>query len=256
MSSFSAEAVVVERGLSTIDPAILAKLDAAASLDDRAHVLYLVQDSMSIANIIYHCPTLNGFNLENPAIATTHSIEWQNHYRKEKFIEIDPVYNNSAHTILPLDWAKIDRSSPKIKRFFSHALDSGVGRNGLTIPVRGPSNGMWALFGVSTQDNEREWDLRRRELLKDAMVLAHYIHQRAVEIYGYPGESFSLKAITPREREALSWSAEGKSFQDIATIMRISAETVKAHLDSARFKLGALTRTHAVVKALRAGIVR
>jgi DNA-binding CsgD family transcriptional regulator len=38
--------------------------------------------------------------------------------------------------------------------------------------------------------------------------------------------------------------------------MRISAETVKAHLDSARYKLQALNRVHAVTKAIRAGLIR
>ena len=38
--------------------------------------------------------------------------------------------------------------------------------------------------------------------------------------------------------------------------MKISSETVKAHLDSARYKLGALNRGHAVAKAIRHGLIR
>ncbi|MFZ0209721.1 MAG: LuxR C-terminal-related transcriptional regulator [Roseiarcus sp.] len=34
--------------------------------------------------------------------------------------------------------------------------------------------------------------------------------------------------------EALSWPAEGKTVTDIAVLMKISPEAVKAHLDSAR----------------------
>jgi LuxR family transcriptional regulator, quorum-sensing system regulator SinR len=69
-------------------------------------------------------------------------------------------------------------------------------------------------------------------------------------------EVIDLNTITRREIEALSWSAEGKTIEDIAVLMKIAQETVKAHLDSARHKLGALNRIHAVAKAIRAGLIR
>ncbi|MFZ2109539.1 MAG: helix-turn-helix domain-containing protein [Roseiarcus sp.] len=43
-----------------------------------------------------------------------------------------------------------------------------------------------------------------------------------------------IVARSPRECEALSWPAEGKTVADIAVLMKISPEAVKAHLDSAR----------------------
>lgn len=57
----------------------------------------------------------------------------------------------------------------------------------------------------------------------------------------------AIPGLTKRKTEALEWSAEEKSMKDIAILMRISAETVKAHLDSARYKLHALNRIHAVI---------
>ncbi len=86
------------------------------------------------------------------------------------------------------------------------------------------------------------------------MLVGHFMHQKAYELHT-SGEFVDLNAITRRETEALAWTAEGKSIADIATLMRISSETVKAHLDSARFKLGALNRVHAVAKAIRHGII-
>ena len=215
-----------------------------------------VRDRLGLANCIYHCPTLKGFDLVQPYIAATHSQEWREHYIERKYIEIDPAYNLGARSALPLDWDTIDRSDKKIRAFFGEAADAGVGRHGLTIPVRGPANGVWALFGISTNDSDRDWTLRRTELVRDAVMLAHFVHQRAVEVTGSLGEPLDFRTITPREREALFWAAEGKTIKDTAQIMRISSETVKAHLDSARSRLGALTRAHAVAKALRAGLIK
>jgi len=52
--------------------------------------------------------------------------------------------------------------------------------------------------------------------------------------------------LTPRERSALSWVAEGKSDWEISVILGLSAATVRFHVDNARRKLGAVTRAQAV----------
>jgi DNA-binding CsgD family transcriptional regulator len=142
-----------------------------------------------------------------------------------------------------------------VQRLFSEASAAGVGRQGLTIPVRGPTNGLWALFTVTSDESDADWSSRRHELMRDLVHVAHYVHQRAYELHAEDAP-IDLNAITKREIEALEWSAEGKSISDIAILMRISSETVKAHLDSARFKLQALNRVHAVSKAIRGGLIR
>ncbi|WOJ91629.1 LuxR C-terminal-related transcriptional regulator (plasmid) [Methylocapsa polymorpha] len=126
---------------------------------------------------------------------------------------------------------------------------------GLTIPIRGPINGVWALLLVTSTETEVEWAARLPERMRDLVHIAYYVHQRAFEPHARESP-VDLDAITKRESEALEWTAEGKTVEDIAILMRISPETVKAHLDSARYKLGALTRVHAVAKAIRAGLVR
>jgi len=87
--------------------------------------------------------------------------------------------------------------------------------------------------------------------MRELLLLAHFIHQKGYELYGQR-ETFGLNAITRRECEAPSWTAEGKTVADIAVLTKISPETVKAHLDSARHELGALSRVHAVRPFARA----
>ena len=55
--------------------------------------------------------------------------------------------------------------------------------------------------------------------------------------------------LSDREREALAWAARGKTFVEVAEIMRISRRTVEFHLDNARNKLGVGSRIEAAVKA-------
>jgi DNA-binding response OmpR family regulator len=55
--------------------------------------------------------------------------------------------------------------------------------------------------------------------------------------------------LRKREREALTWAARGKTFNEIGEILSLSRRTVEFHLDSARRKLGVPTRTQALIKA-------
>lgn len=57
-------------------------------------------------------------------------------------------------------------------------------------------------------------------------------------------------SITEREREILRWVREGFSNQQIATVLGISALTVKNHVQKVLRKLGAANRTQAVTKAM------
>lgn len=208
-----------------------------------------------LSNIAYHCPSFRGRSLAEPFITHTYSEAWQDRYAEQDYIFIDPVFNIGARSLLPLDWAKLPRTEKKVRQLFSEADAAGVGRQGLTIPVRGPTNGLWALFTVTSDESDADWSGRRHELMRDLVHVAHYVHQRAYELHAEDAP-IDLNTITKREIEALEWSAEGKSMADIAVLMRISPETVKAHLDSARFKLQALNRVHAVSKAIRAGLIR
>jgi DNA-binding NarL/FixJ family response regulator len=61
--------------------------------------------------------------------------------------------------------------------------------------------------------------------------------------------------LTPREREVLDLLAQGLSNRSIASRLGISDHTAKFHVNSILGKLGAETRTEAVVRAARLGLV-
>lgn len=63
--------------------------------------------------------------------------------------------------------------------------------------------------------------------------------------------SGSRRPLTLRQREALEWVGEGKTTQDIATIMGLTQATVEKHLRLAREALDVDTTAQAVLKASR-----
>jgi DNA-binding NarL/FixJ family response regulator len=58
-----------------------------------------------------------------------------------------------------------------------------------------------------------------------------------------------LVTLNEREIEVLTWVARGKTSGQIAQTLRLTKRTIDFHLDNARMKLGAATRTEAAIKA-------
>jgi two-component system, NarL family, nitrate/nitrite response regulator NarL len=65
----------------------------------------------------------------------------------------------------------------------------------------------------------------------------------------------AAEALTPREQEVIQLLAEGLPNKTIADRLHISEHTVKFHVNAILSKLGAQSRTEAVVRATRLGLL-
>jgi two-component system nitrate/nitrite response regulator NarL len=70
-----------------------------------------------------------------------------------------------------------------------------------------------------------------------------------------PDDMRPAEALTPRELEVLQLLAEGLANKEIAQRLEISEHTVKFHVNAIMGKLGAQSRTAAVVRATRLGLI-
>jgi LuxR family quorum sensing-dependent transcriptional regulator len=86
-------------------------------------------------------------------------------------------------------------------------------------------------------------------------LMAMYAFERARTIL-QPLERRRTDGLTPREREALTWAAAGKSAADTGQILGITERTVTAHLVSACQKLGAANKVQAVARAVHERLIR
>ena len=69
------------------------------------------------------------------------------------------------------------------------------------------------------------------------------------------GDEALVEPLSARELEVLRRMAEGRSNKQIARDLEISEHTVKFHVNAVLGKLGAQSRTEAVVRATRAGLI-
>lgn len=120
---------------------------------------------------------------------------------------------------------------------------------GLTVPCHGPGID-WAFATFST---DATYDVR--ELASTIAGSLHFttcLQSRVDQLRGTPAK---LVALSPREREILSWIATGKTSWETSSILGISETTVNFHLRNACRKLDASNRLVACVRAATLGLI-
>jgi DNA-binding CsgD family transcriptional regulator len=188
---------------------------------------------------------------QHPYLAVTYSDDWVDHYKTQRFVDVDPAVQIGLRRILPIDWDEFDRRDKEVRRLFGEATDFGLGRHGMSVPVHG-QHGDRALVSITSDASDRDWRHLRLHYFRDFQVLALHMHQAILRLEGQRVETVSL---SPRERECLLWVAEGKTAWETAIILGLSEHTVRCYLESARHKLGAANNTHAVNKAGKASLL-
>lgn len=98
-------------------------------------------------------------------------------------------------------------------------------------------------------------NMLRKELI-DTIRIVHAGGRRVPpQVASEIAEHVASDSLSARELEVLRQVANGEANKRIAATLKISEDTVKAHMKSILAKLGANDRTHAVTIALRRGIM-
>lgn len=191
------------------------------------------------------------FSLGKPLIQTTYPDEWVQRYADENYRDIDPVIPASMASITPFHWSSADgKHKGKRRRFFAEARDFGIER-GVSLPVHAP-NGCSAVITVASPEKDQAFKRHIDSILADLHFAAVAYHESRWIDDSQPRPV----NLTPREIECLKWSAIGKTSWEIGCILNISRNTVNQYFDSAKTKLNATTRTHAVVIAIMRGHIQ
>lgn len=231
---------------------VLAEIDELRDAADIPPLLAKLLNIYGLKSLAYLGAGLTDRTGDGPYLAVTYSPEWIEHYKTRRFIEIDPAIQIGLRRLLPIDWNEFDRQDEKVRRLFGEAGDFGLGRHGISLPVHG-RNGDRALVSITSDAGDRDWDHLRLHYMRDFQMLALHMHQAILRLEG--GQDSCGETLSPRERECLLWTAEGKTSWECAMILGLAERTVRFYLESARHKLGATNTTHAVNKAGRASLL-
>lgn len=220
-----------------------------ASQDDLAKWLRLVRNAYDLDNAIYYALSLGGEKAGEEFGAMTYPIAWHERYEDVRYRDCDPVVLACATGFAPIDWRTLDWTGRPLKRLLSEAREFRVGNQGYSIPLHGPL-GQFAMFSISKQCTPERWAALIAEAAGDMLLIANHVHRQVLELT--QAEQARLgKPLSPREREALTLIATGRSRGQVADRLEISESTLRVYLDSARHKLGGLNTFHAVAIAMK-----
>lgn len=177
-------------------------------------------------------------------VATALPKNWLSHYLSRIYADVDPCVRTAFTNVDPFLWkdAHAQRGAEAAAaRVMQDAADYGM-RQGVTIPIH-TEDGLSA--AVSFAGAKVELDARAIEALQ---ICAYIGHGHLRSLTGKRFEKITL--LSPREAEALSWAAMGKTNDDIAAIMNITRRTVEEHLKGAVVKLDSGNVKQAIANAI------
>ncbi len=163
-----------------------------------------------------------------------------------------PTYEWAEHNTGFISWAEavsLSTQAPSERQL--KILELNVKYDCLSGFVGSLNNvvpGMRGVVGISPGNGmlQPEADALWDEVGGDVEMLCQLTHLRISALPQMP----QRRPLTSRQIEALTWSSQGKTMQDVATIMGLSVATVEKHLRMARDTLDAQTTAHAVQKAV------
>lgn len=162
---------------------------------------------------------------------------------------MNPVAAWCRRIVNPFEWSQAPfdaERSPRAAEVMSVAREFGLDK-GFLVPILGGS-GFQACVTMAGEQPNCEPKAKRA-----LHLIGMYAHARCTALMGCESEGQRRRILSERERDVLAWTAEGKSSWEIATILGLSKRTVNWHVEQAKRKLDAVTRTQVVIKALRSG---
>lgn len=212
-------------------------------------------------------------HLDVPYYTGTHQAAWERAYLQNDFVHIDPALARVRRSNTPFKWSDLElpksvtRKRPPEVKMMDAAREFGF-REGFVVPFHYRDR-LGAIHSSSTVffwEDEPRWfnGLFSRHSHELHLIMIYWV-QRAIDVVRTTergsksifrhDDAASVVQLTNREREAMSWAAQGKTVHDTAEILNISADTVDGYIKQALGKLGALNKTHGVVKCISLGII-
>lgn len=214
-----------------------------------------VAEALGFDYFIYGAQFPTSFVRPEYVIISGFPADWWQRYNAEGYMQVDPTVAHCATRVVPLPWDRIDpakgasaATAPKVAQFMSEAWEHGL-RSGASFPVHG-GHGENAMFSLVTDQDNRSIRLHVLRNLAYGQLLSGYVHEAVQRIVVDRSSTINKVQLTERERECLTWAAEGKTAWETSQILSISERTVIFHLQNAAEKLQVANRPQAVARAV------
>ena len=177
-------------------------------------------------------------------------LEWTARYLEQGYVHKDPVvsFTNTEHRHYTWNDAYAASRNKENVRIVQGESSSFGMKEGFVVPAR-MLDGNCAVMSFGGEKIE----IAPEE--KDALAFAtNFAIGQLVHQHWQPRGD--LRSLTAREADCLLWASDGKTDWEVSVILGIGVSTVEKHMTSARIKLGAMNKGHAIAKALRHHLIK
>lgn len=172
---------------------------------------------------------------------------FNDHYIANDFYKDDPVVAMCLRSINPFEWSEAfhdPAANPRAADVMDAARSVGL-CNGFAVPIY-RQRGL-----IDTVTMGGDYDVLDPRARRAIHLVALYAHSKALALVrsGYPDPY--RRIFSKGEREALVWTAAGKTTWEISVILGVSEAAIAKRIKLAARKLGSVNKTQAVVEAIR-----
>jgi DNA-binding CsgD family transcriptional regulator len=166
----------------------------------------------------------------------------------------DPVMRRLRTATRPFSYSQSTYVEEDAGDLWEAQAPYGYG-TGIAMAMHMPG-GKHFLLGVDRHEPLPEDDMAMTRLLADLQLLAVFAQDTAVRVLlPTPTGAEDVPQLTPREREILMWTRDGKSAWEIGQILGLSENTVAFHLKHVLAKFNVGRKQLAVLRAMSLGII-
>lgn len=232
----------------------IAEIDCSKNIDDVFIALRKHLERLGFERFSYWLLSADQ-GPRQPLFISSYPEEWLKRYVNKNYASTDIVPRHVVRVSRPFSWGGVIQGMPLTdsqRLIFNESREFGL-HSGASVPIHGPGKAKGS-FSVANDMPEEEFSklfvTRRHEI----HLIATYAHEKILTfgITSPPGPNIKL---SPREIEILTWTAQGKTRWEISSILSISEDTVKKHIDHCCTKLNVSNKTHAVAIAMTHALI-
>jgi LuxR family transcriptional regulator len=228
---------------------VLGRLSQASEPSEVLAQISVATKHLGFEHCAYGLRTLVPFTRQKTLMFSTYDERWNHRYINAGYLQVDPTVAHGVRSGTPVVWSnEVFRDVPQM---WDEARSFGL-RVGWAQSVFEPD----ARVGMLTLARSGEPLTAAEMLAKDLLLqwLVHTAHRAFCRLLGgSPLEG--IEPLSRRQVEVLRWTGDGKTSDEVASILCISKPTVEFHLQNAMARLGSPTKSSAAAFASRLGLL-
>lgn len=234
---------------------LIERVSEASSNDELFSLLIEAKKHFDADHIVYASAIPISYTVPQMIILPDYPTEWFEIYKENNYIEIDPVVEKTKLSCVPIVWHEIDDMSKEQEEMMELAKEYGL-RDGISFPIHGAGGGH-GILSLAFKSTPKKMKSRLASIAPNVQYFANHLHENAVRIAGLSsgGIYMPVNSISDREKDILTWLAEGKTSWEMSKILNQTESSINTTIKKSIENLSASSRMHAVSKAISLKII-